>query len=329
MVVKRKISLIMALLLPVLMLTGCGNKAGQASAGTTKPADVNEPVTTDPTADETENVLNGKRVIFIGNSHTYYSRCVVDKGQTTSVESRMNDMGIFYQICKANGVDVSVTNYTFGMHQLSDFYSGSCAANRGHDGHDHMADFADFNYDYVIIQQGAKETADLKNDVQKMLEPFKAANPDVKCIFLMHLKPYTDNYSWIPQVDGLEEIGVTVVNWGEMVDGIIKGTLTVPGTEQTFNLNSFIISQSSSDGYHPNLLSGYITALMTYCAITGEKAEGQVCEFTTGSQLGAAEIANFRSKYYTYDPLTNFDEILQTKSEMVGIQKLIDEFLSK
>ena len=83
--------------------------------------------------------LDGKKFIFIGNSYTYYGKCVLDKGQSVySQSSRVNDQGLFYQICKANGIDVNVTNFTFGGHTLEDHYSGCCNADRGHDGLEHL-----------------------------------------------------------------------------------------------------------------------------------------------------------------------------------------------
>lgn len=300
------------------VFAGCGNVSDQTQT------------TTDATASDVtgKEALDGKRVVFFGNSHTYYSRCVIDQGQSTTLNGRTNDQGIFYQLCKANGVEVNVTNYAFGVHQLSDFYSGSCAAGK-HDGYDHMADFGDdFDYDYVIIQQGTKDPAnDLVGDVQKLVEPFKKANPDVKVIFQVHQLAYTRDYKWLEKVKLLKDEGVTVVDWGGMLHGILQGTQTVPGTEQTFNENSFVISQSESDGYHPNLLVGYVTALMTYCAITGEKAEGQPWEFPNNPIMGENAIKAYRTSYYTYNKETNFDAVLLSETEMLGFQKLIDQYM--
>lgn len=327
---KKRICIMLSTCLLLSVFAGCGKTSDQpqTTTGTTD-------TTTAATTEAAENnsaameALDGKRVIFLGNSHTYYSRCVMDKGQSTTLTGRTKDQGLFYQLCKANGVEVDVTNYTFGNHQLSDFYSGSCAAGK-HDGYDHMADFDDFNYDYVIVQQGTKDPAnDLVGDVQKMAEPFKNANPDVKVIFLVHQLAYTRDYKWLEKVALLKETGVTVVDWGGMLHGILQGTQTVPGTEQTFNQNSFVISKSDSDGYHPNLLVGYITALMTYCAITGEKAEGQPWKFPNNPVIGEAAIKTYRASYYTYDKDTNFDAILLSKTEMFGIQQLIDSYMEK
>ena len=192
-----------------------------------------------------------------------------------------------------------------------------------------MADFGDdFDYDYVIIQQGTKDPEnDLVGDVQKLVEPFKKANPDVKVIFQVHQLAYTRDYKWLEKVSQLKEAGVTVVDWGGMLHGILQGTQTVPGTEQTFNENSFVISQSESDGYHPNLLVGYVTAPMTYCAITGEKAEGQPWQFSNSPVMGENAIESYRTSYYTYNRDTNFDTVLLSEAEMLGFQKLIDQYM--
>jgi hypothetical protein len=207
------------------------------------------------------------------------------------------------------------------VHQLSDCYSGSCAAGK-HDGYDHMADFGgNFNYDYVILQQGTKEDHNLVEAVEKMAAPFKQANPDVKVIFMMHQLPYTRNYGWVDQVTQLKDIGVTVINWGGMLHGILQGTETVPGTAQTFNENSFIISKSANDGYHPNLLAGYVATLMTYCAITGESAVGQPYGFCSTTR----SFSSFISKQYKVGE-TNFDKIFASKETMKALQEMIDEY---
>ena len=52
--------------------------------------------------------LDGTKAIFIGNSYIYYGNCVIYGNETQS------DIGYFHQICKANGDDVTVYDYTFG-----------------------------------------------------------------------------------------------------------------------------------------------------------------------------------------------------------------------
>lgn len=316
---KRYSCLMIVIVMLVALLASCGNLSSNESA---------TEATTEPqtgASDAAKQALDGKKVIFFGNSHTYYGRCVLEKGRNDYYVTRLNDQGIFAQLCAENGLNVEVTNYTFGNHKLSDFYSGSCAAKRGHDGFDHMADITDYNYDYVILQQGTSaDDNDLIGDVEKMLAPFKEANPNVKCIFLLHLRACSGGYKWISKVKELENQGITVVDWGGLLNGVLQGTKTVPESEEFYNQNSFIISQSETDGYHPNMLTGYITALMTYCAITGDRAEGQPHLLNKGNLLTSFGIAAYRSSYYTYDPDTNFEQVLLSDSEMLAWQQLID-----
>ena len=72
--------------------------------------------------------LNGKKILIIGNSYVYYGRSVIHKGTSVKDQaSRSNDKGFFYQLCKLNGYDVSVTNWTFGGHGLGDFCDKPCS----------------------------------------------------------------------------------------------------------------------------------------------------------------------------------------------------------
>lgn len=280
-----------------------------------------------------KEALNGKKVIFFGNSFTYYGKCVLTKGQSTfAQEQRTNDKGYFYRICKENGVDVSVTNFTFGGHRLKDFYSGSCAADRGHNGHDHTLNITDRNYDYVILQEGsaAADTNELIQDVQAMMKLFTDVNPDTKFVFLVHHQVHLNSYQWRSTIKELEKMGIIIVDWGKIVSDVINGSTQVPGATEQYNRNSFIVNQSANDGFHENMLCGYITALMTYCAITGEKAEGQPVWFGDNDvNFGTPAIAAFRVKYYTHDPETNFDKIMESEPDMVGFQKLIDQYLAE
>lgn len=286
-----------------------------------------------------KEALDNKRVIFFGNSFTFYGKCVVDKGQTVFSQSkRENDKGQFYQICKANGIDVSVTNFTFGGHSLEDQYSGCCGADRGHDGLTHLDYITDWNYDYVVLQNGSRSAKldDVLNECKPLMDRFRAANPDVKFVFLIQHQAYFASYNWLPSVKNLEEAGVIVVDWGKLVYDIATGAVEVPGALQTYNKNSFVVAQSASDGYHQNLLGGYITALAAYCAITGEKAEGQVISYGENDAiLGADAVAAYKEKYYkpdannTYDYSTNFDAILASPEDMLGIQKLIDQYITE
>lgn len=323
---KRFLAVILAMTICASMFAACG--ANNDTTQTTQAAETTAQATEfTPVGKEG---LNGKKIMFIGNSFTYYGKCVIDKGQSTySQDQRINDQGYFYQICKANGVDVNVCNFTFGGHQLKDFYSGSCAANRGHDGLNHFSFVNDYNYDYVVLQNGSasKALTSIVAECQPIMELFQKANPDVKFIFLVHHRVLPANYAWSSDIKNLEKEGILVVDWGNLVCDIIDGNVKVPGATQEYNFNSFVISQSEDDGFHENMLSGYITALMTYCAITGESAQGQPYSFEDVAPLNSSSIAAYRAKYYTYNPETNFDTILSSEEDMAGIQQLIDQYL--
>ena len=312
----------LAMLLGMSILAACGGK-NEGQAASTVPATTG----TEPVGEES---LSGKRVIFFGDSQISFGQCVLDAGQSTNISDRLNDQGLFYQIGKANGVTFQVTNYSFSGHKLSDFYTGSCAADQGHDGHNHMNDLDNYNYDYVVLQESAKSVDyDVVNAVAMMMDPFTAQNPDVKFIFVPQLIAYTNNYAWVKQVKELTSMGVIVADVGGLQKGMMDGTLSVPGGNQFYNKYSFIISKSGMDGINPNILTGYMTAMMTYCAITGQKAVDLAPLEKSNIVNDATQLSAFRSNYYLYVKDTNFDQVLLSESEMLGIRKLIDQTLEK
>lgn len=284
-----------------------------------------------------QTLSNGKKVIFLGNSRTYYGKCVLEKGQTVySQEERSNDQGYFYQICKANGVDVNVTNYTFGGHSLVDFYSEDCQADRGHNGHNHLADITDWNYDYVILQDGSRSNNGFTSALeqcQKLMELFRAGNPNTKFVYLVHNVVHSDSYVWRSTIKELEDAGILVVDWGELVDDLINGVATIPNGTQTCSKYSFIVNKSETDGHHPNVLTGYITAQMLYCALTEESAVGQDYSFWNDPKANAAfDMEAYKETYYAYDATvdsgTNFEAIFGSSADMVGLQQLMDQYFA-
>ena len=325
---KKVIILLLVAALCVGIFAGCAPASNQETTPATTEATVQEFV---PQGKES---LNGKKVIFFGNSFTYYGKCVLSRGQSVvSQVERSNDQGYFYRICKENGVDVSVTNFTFGGHRLWDFHSGTCAADRGHNGYDHTQDLIDRNYDYVILQDTAlldPGVDELVTDVKAMMKLFTDVNPDTKFVFLVDHYEYTHNTKWLASLKELEKMGIAIVDWGKLVYDVISGTTQVPGATMEYNQNSFIVSQSVKDGYHQNMLTGYITALMTYCAITGEKAEGQTYWFgDDDAKFGNSAIMAYIVEFYKDGSTTNFDKAFASEPDMVGFQKLIDQYMAE
>lgn len=301
---KRAVSVLLVLVLLLTTLCGCSEK-GDAK------------------------VLDGKKVIFIGNSFTYYGKTVLEKGQTKlTQEERQNDHGFFYQLCKENGVEVEVTNWTFGGHTLEHLFGGNCKADRGCDGVDHASYLKDCSYDYVVIQEGSAFQESYEW-VKKVMEFFQEKNPNAKFLFLENSNAYFNDYPRTEKLDELEELGVTVVNWGKLVVDVAEGTAKVPGATEEYDKNTFIVSRTAKDGYHPNMLTGYITTLMTFSAITGLKAEGQPYEFCDDSSINSAfNFTKFESKYYAYSP-SNFYYVYLSESDMKGLQQLMDQYLGE
>lgn len=317
---KRIIAILLSICCLFGLLAGCGtqNNPEQTQESTREPV-----------------VRDKKKVIFIGNSYTYYGNCVLDKGQKVfSQAERVGDQGYFYQLCKANNFDVEVTNFCFGGHRLEDF-KGNCMADRGHDGYNHLQDLVDTDYDYVFLQESkpsSPQNTDIVELCQWLMDIFKEGNPNVKFFLLVPWYAYEGNYAWLPTVKNLEEMGVTVVDWGKLVYDIIHGNTTVPGATYTYDKNSLIIYKEANDGYHPNMLTGYITALMAYCAITGESAVGQPYAFATDTNINPIFNTNtytFKNYCYGTGVDTNYAQILQSAEDMKGIQQLIDQYMAE
>ena len=296
----------------------------------------NPPYTPPTDSESIQHPLDGKKFIFIGNSYTYYGKCVIEKANSVqSQEERSHDKGYFYQIAKENGADIEVTNWTYGNHCLEDTFGGVCNANRVCDGHDHAADLTDRYFDYVMFQESSKRIENFLESVDTLMALFREANPNVKFFCLVPLRLYeldTDECkNVLKNLKTVEEKGVTVVDWGKIVYDVYSGNVQVPDSEMTYNRHSFVISQSESDGHHQNMLAGYITAQMTWCALTGDKAEGQEYRFAYNTSVNTAfDTAKYIEKYYSYgDVTTNFDQVMQSKTEMIGFQKLIDKYLAE
>jgi len=135
--------------------TNSTTEATQSTESTQQPTTGEDPTQKDPEVIS----LDGKKIIFIGDSFVYYGQTVLEKSTSYLKQSdRVNDKGYFYQLCKANGENVSVTNFTFGGHGLSSFCSGKCNAEKSCKGEDHFSYLIDRNYDYVVVSGQRQST---------------------------------------------------------------------------------------------------------------------------------------------------------------------------
>ena len=281
--------------------------------------------------------FSGKKVIFIGDSNVYWGRAVEARSSKNKLSERQNDKGIFYQICKANGIDISVTNWAYGSHGWwALFDNEECTVNDTCGGINHEEELTDRNYDYVFLGLTRSETDESKLDeyMTHITGLFREANPNVQIIVLAPSMIYgISDTGAVRQgtIDSLktmeEKYNVKIADWGRIVYDILNQNVAVPGTEQEWIKSTFVVK----DKKHVNLLGGYITALMAYCVATGEKAEGQSFNFfqndVAPSFLNVASYAE--SQYTNGDSDTNFPEILASETEMLGIQKLIDKYIEE
>lgn len=274
--------------------------------------------------------LSGKKIIFIGNSLIYHGGCVIP-GQ-----ARQNDYGYFYQLCKVNGADVTVTDCTYGNHQLYDFVTTDKTAggrNCPGIGKDLLGGLDLGSYDYVIMSEAGNyfgESSANGSTVQSfraIKKRFTDAGSNAKFVYLIHSHAYTKGTPYykesLVQAEALKKEGVIIVNWGALIYDLYKGTAKISGSSIKYAKSTFI---NTVDGHHPNPLSGYVTAQMVYCAITGESAKGQPYSFCD-------KIYGFNSyikSYYGNDSSkTNFPAVFASKTDMDGIHLLMDEYIRK
>ena len=302
---KKILSLLLALAL-LVSLTACGAAESTPAETTAAPTETTESAAQAwPTGKE---ALQGKKVIFLGNSYTFCGQNVMTIQNTEIGQAeRTGDQGFFYQLCKANGVDVEVTNWSFGSHSIKDFFDGACDAGRECQGEYHEYCLKDRYFDYVVLQCNAED--ELMNGS-----------------FVEYLKEAMDPF--IEQE--LTDADIRIANWGELCYDVVEGKTEVPGATQEFSFHSFVINWSETDGFHQNILAGYLTSLMVYCAITGESAVGQPWEFTNDSTLNSKfGWEKMKAHHYSYNDDTNFIEIFQSEADMHGLQQLADQYLAK
>ena len=310
-----------------------------------------------PKADpKVKAALDGKKVLFVGCSFTYYGGCILPEGESTNLdrelEGRTHDTGFFYQLCKAAGAEVNVVDWTFGGHNLKNLLGPEpCTAHQpcmGMTPNGHIAFLTDRAYDYVIlneINRGKDSAEEIYESVKGYAQIFKDANPDVKIYYIIHDGVYASKYGqeWLKSVSLIEKEGIEILDWGTLVWDVATGKTEVPGATLSYDKNSFIVSRDPSDGYHPNILTGYLFALMTFSAITGTDAVGQPYDFCYSKENENYPISvrfltdYFKDKYYTWDNKetpdvnerkTNFIEIFNSEADMKGLQSLVNTYLA-
>ena len=331
---KRTLSAILCLMLGFTMFGCAGGTTDSSKSTQGDPTGTTAaPQPTGP-SQEAMDALNGKKILFIGNSYTHRGNAVIHKGyDVLTQQERSNDQGYFYQICKANGIDVSVTNWCFGSHSITDTFAEACTcASTPCKGVNHPSYLTDRYFDYVAIQCFTEKQyeSDLASYLKPVTDLFRQENPNVKFLLLVPHMAYDKGYSWVQDVEAMADAGFIVCNWGGMLQDIVKKNVKVPGAKQPYGRPTFVVSVSETDGHHQNILAGYLTALMVYCAITGESAVGQSYAFCGDSTINPKfDLDAFKAAYYTFEPYTNFIEVFQSEPDMNGLQQLVDRYIEK
>lgn len=276
--------------------------------------------------------LDGKQIMFIGNSFVYYGNCVTY--MLDDADRHVLDKGYFNQICIENGEVADVYNYTWMAKSLDWIYNNQLTKED--------ASFLE-QFDYVFISEAGSNNSNIVSVVKKITELF----PDTTdFVYLIHNFHASNNHTNIFNACENEfiDMGIEVANWGGLVYDVWTGKTKVPDTELKYNKETFVkynmgVSHNPddcnvgagrpSDNYHENPLAGYITAQMAYCVVTNKSAVGQDYSFCGDTSIHKFfDFDEFIKSHYDSDHSTNFPEVFKSEADMRGIQTLIDEYIA-
>ncbi len=290
------------------------------------------------------DLIKNKKAIFVGNSFIYWGTCVTFIPYKDEKDAEIDaadmalrlqggDKGYFSQICKANGTDIDVYNFTYGGQNLDWIYEKKLK--------DLDKTFLE-DIDYVFISEAGQDSSSFRASFDKVASLFTKAE---EIVYLAHENTFrADAKNIINELPKLSASGVKVVAWGDLVSDIYNGEVTVPNAKITYNRNSFVknstglmplhsavISLSGNgDNFHQNPLAGYITAQMAFSAITGSSCVGQKYDFCWDKTIAPQyDFDNFIECQYNNGQTTNFVEIFNSADDMNGIQQLMDVYMAK
>lgn len=261
-----------------------------------------------------------KRVAFLGNSFTFFGKCV----NVDSFDSI--DNGYFCKLAKSLGDDVTVTNFTWGG--ASFWHKGDGFAQRAiyekikelHPAYYNnpqgllLDDF--YCQDAVILQQSGDRIEQTYEDASLIMALFP---PQTK--FGFYITTYDAFHSFEPSFASARKIrddGGVYIPLGHLVDDIINGRAYVLQSEFEYNKNSFVVCKEH-DKFHPNTLTGYLTAACVYCSFTQKDIINAEHSFVTVMD---------KSEFYTLDK-SNHDSIIASDKEMNALKALVKEYCEK
>ncbi len=271
-----------------------------------------------------ETSLDGKKVMFAGNSLTYYGEIVINSnGSPTKTK------GVFEKVAAYFGDKVTVTNFTYGSAGFTDGRDKASADGipssykdyglyqlmlELHPNHYNNKDGKEmdsfYDQDVVIFQQRGSSISSSYDQVKQISALFPESTHFA--VIITHYDTKNASTTGAALKKTLSD-GWTVIPAGDLVTDLWNGKIS--GMEFKYTKNDFVITK---DNVHPNYLTGYIKSLMTYCALTGRSAEGADYSFVNRSL-----------SYYTGAADTQFEDVLASPEEMLRIQGLIDDYIVK
>ena len=295
------------------LVIAAGNKKGYVLAFSNLKGEINQNQNnlmngTDIMNTQTIRSLDGKNILFAGNSFVYYGYCVIEGNQKST------DYGYLYEICKANGDNVNVYDYVWGGKDLKWIY----------DNHLSVAD-PEFlkTIDIVFLSEAGNNNAELVEDIEEIMALFPE---NTECYYMSHAYAHQANSANIlASLPRLVEKGIPVGDWGAIAFDLWTGKVKFPESKLTYNKETFI--KNNGDYHHQNMLSGYLTAQMAYCLATGVSAVGQDYSFCCDTNVNPAfDVNAYIEKHYTPGS-TNMDKVFESPYDMLEIQKLIDKYI--
>ena len=228
-------------------------------------------------------------------------------------------------MAKAFGDDVTVTNFTWGG--ASFWHKGDGFAQRSlyekmkelHPAYYNnprglpLDDF--YRQDAVVLQQSGDSIAQTYEDAKLIIKLFP---PDTR--FGFYITTYDAFHGFEPSFEAARKIkqsGGVYIPLGHLIHDIINGITDVPESKLEYNKNSFVVCREH-DRFHPNTLTGYLTALCTYCGFTQRNV----------SDVDHSFLKAMDSEFYTLGE-SNHGQIVASESDMKALKELVFSYCKK
>lgn len=262
-----------------------------------------------------------KKIIFIGNSFTFFGKCV-----NVKTFDEVDD-GYFYKLAQSFGEDVTVTNFTWGG--ASFWHKGDGFASRMlyeklkelhpayYNNPQGLPLDSFYMQDIAVLQQSGDRIKETYEDARLIMELFPP-----ETVFGFYITTYDAFHNFEPSFEAAQKIrdehnGV-YIPLGHMVDSLIKGEALLKDSLLEYTKNSFIVCREN-DKFHPNTLTGYLTALCVYSAFTQKEVFSADHSFVTEMN---------REEFYSLGD-TNHPEIIASDREMLALKHLVYEYCKK